>query len=414
MRVLILLDSFQEDELGISVLRLMQRLAPMREVTVQAVSFGADGMLSERLREVSIGTRLIPWTGLRQAKSLQQLGHKLFARADRPDVLLSFCRWPAMPARFLQAGDKRIPLACVVSSLTSGQPGGFLSSMAMMAAERATRNRVSTVVVPDQEFRSKLRQRGFAESLIRVLPMGVDALQIFPLSENGRRRYRKLVGIPEESPLIVFTGRPHDRLTQDAAEMMVAMVRVRQKWPGAKLFLVGDGIPAEVLRRSADYESFTRIIGNLSELHGRLNSSAQVVVCSTADGNFPAGAAEAQASGTPVIALTGRRQAGTNETPDPLAKAIVLSRDQCAVPLAEQIETLLADPPKALAIGGEAREYILEHFELSSSMEALAALFRELAPEASWKATDSIPLTELEDIQRESSGAATPPRRPVA
>jgi glycosyltransferase involved in cell wall biosynthesis len=407
MRILILLDSFAENEIGVAVLRLLQRLAAMREITLQVAAFGADGPLSERLREISVGTRQIPWGGLRHAKALQQIGQKLFARADRPDLLMSYCAWPALPARFLHGGDKRIPLACAVSTLEPLERQSLLTGLAHSAAERTTRSRLSAIIIPEPRFRSELVRRGFPDALIRHQPIGVDALQIFPLSESGKRRYRKLVGIPEESPLIVFTGRPHGKLATDASEMLVAMARVRQKWPSAMLFLVGDGIPTDVLRRPGDHHLFTRQIGSLSELHGRLNSSADVVVVSTVSGAFPLGAAEAQASGTAVIALTEGPKS-PSPTLDPLAKAVTIPREHCAVSLAEQVELLLADRALASRRGTEAREYIMENFELSSAVDALAHLWRELAPEASWKATDSIPLYELEDLQRESN---TPPAR---
>jgi len=408
MRVLILLDSFVDNDTGIAVFRLLQRLVAMRELVIQVASLGEDGPLSERLRELGLGTRVIPWGGLLRAPATQQLGQRLFARSDRPDIIMSFCAWPALGARFLHGGDPRIPL--VLGHLEApGSEAGLLRALTHSAAERATRNRVSAITVLEEAQRERLQRQGYAPAIIHRIQPGIDALQVFPLSESGRDRYRRLVGVPADVPLIVFAGRPHADFVHDAAETVVAMARVRQKWKKAVLFLVGEGLPQELLRRAGEHEALTRLIGPLSELHGRLNSSADVLICSTPASGFPRHLLESQASGAPVIALRDRTT-GTASQPDPFAQVVSVERRNAAVPLAEAIELMLESPRTARDRGERSREHVMEHFELSTTVEGLLALWRELAPEAMWRATDSIPLTDLEEIERESTTGET--RRP--
>jgi glycosyltransferase involved in cell wall biosynthesis len=414
MRILFLLDTFQEDETGIALFRILERLAAIREISLQVAAFEGSGPLAERLREISIGTRLIPWRGLRDAKRMKELGRQLIQRADRPDVIMSLCAWPALAARFLHGGVDHVPLICALTGLTPERKPGFLAGFAQAAAEKTTRRWISAITVPSHGLMDELIGRGYGRELVYRIPLGIDALQVFPLSESGRARYRMLASVGENQRLIIYTSRDHADRDREALHVMRTFDSLHERGHEAVLFLLGDGYGEEVRAAAETRGGRVRVIGSLTQATGKLYSAADVLIRGVMPRTWPIGAIEAQASGTPLIALIDPSEPGFSPELDsgrlrpldelhPLQKAVVLPKWQVGV-LAEALDELITNPEAARELGADARDFVREHYELGNCMEALTELWRTLAPEASWKATDSIPSMELEAIQRESNG----------
>lgn len=236
------------------------------------------------------------------------------------------------------------------------------------------------------------------------------------------------MGVDHETPMVVFSSREHPARDQDALLTIRACAALIPALPRLRLFVLGEGYGPAVDHAVAA-APFSRRIGTLSEMTGRVYSSSDVVVRGTAPGSFPSGALEAQASGTPVIALVDRGNTAYREGApahlaqqgipglsaigenDALARAVVLARESGADPLSRAIKGLLDSAEPRQEFGAAARDYVLDHFELSHTVDAYVALWRELAPEASWRMTDSIPLVDLEELQRDSdSGNNINPR----
>ncbi|MEO8376094.1 MAG: hypothetical protein ABI579_00350, partial [Candidatus Sumerlaeota bacterium] len=110
MRVLLLLDNYDITPFSQAVLQHCERWKPMRQVNISCVAFGPPGPLEERLRKVGIGTQSVPSRTFSEVTKLKKEGEKFLYRKDRPDLLLAFCRWPAMQARFFHGGNPYVPL----------------------------------------------------------------------------------------------------------------------------------------------------------------------------------------------------------------------------------------------------------------------------------------------------------------
>jgi glycosyltransferase involved in cell wall biosynthesis len=132
----------------------------------------------------------------------------------------------------------------------------------------------------------------------------------------------------------------------------------------------------------------------------KLFSTADVVVHTCTDEPFPLNVAEAQASGTPVVAF---ESAGNREViRDGETGLLVAPGDVKG--LADSILMILEDPEMREGMGELAREFVLEKYEIGDSAEKYIALWRNLAPHALWQTTTSMHLDDLEEFKREAAG----------
>ncbi|CAN5508548.1 N/A [soil metagenome] len=402
MRILLLLDSYEENEAGAIALRLCERWAPLREITLSSLAFGPDGPLSERLRTLGVGARRFPWRGLQDAMRVREYGKKMLYRPDRPDVIHSHCRWPELAARFFHFGNPNVPLLITVNYVP---PKHRLVSVPARIAERMTRRWPSVFAASSRHIKNEMQRRGVNLEHLRLISMGVDAIQTFPLAESSRKKYRSLLAVDEAARVIVYTSDPDSSHAGDFPLVLRAMKRVLESHPSARLFAVGEFFANDATTnavKQAGLEGKVRLIGRLSDTLNKVYSTADVVVRSVTPGAFPLGAAEALASGTPVIAMVDdccgefvREGAGGLRVADESAvlahaELVPNSRvNQSETALADALLNLLGDNEARINLGSAAREAVLEKFEISATAEAYIKLWKELAPDASWKSTGS-------------------------
>lgn len=405
MRVLFLLDNYDDDDpAGILFHRLCQRWAPIRQLNLSTIAFGGDGPLAERLRALGIGARVLPWDGLQLAnvKLIREEGRRLLARADRPDVIMSFGCWPDVAARLFHGGNKFVPLVHSLCSschcCATGGRGGLLPKI----VERFTRNWVGNFVICSESMREDLERRGIPHQRTVHIHMGVDGVQCFPVGSPTKARFRSLLGVPAEAPLILCAGRLSGEGGQ--SDLIAAMPKILAEQPAAHLYLIGDGpcrekLVAEVERRGLGKS--VRIIGHLSSILAKLYSTADVVVHTAAAEAFPINIAEAQAAGTPVVAY----RAGSNaEIIQDEATGFLVDPGSSDA-LATAVLRLIEDPELRHSMGEAARQFILENREITQTADAYVLLWRDLVPVAPWETTTSMRLEDLEEIKREVAGA---------
>lgn len=216
------------------------------------------------------------------------------------------------------------------------------------------------------------------------LPSGIDTRRFAP-DPDGRARIRRRYGLGD-APVVVCVSRLVPRKGQDA--LVRALPRLRERVPGARLLIVGDGPDTERIRALADRVAATGA-------HGPTGSG--VVFAGAASGpelpaHYAAGdvfalpcrtraggldieglgivALEAAACGLPVVVGTS---GGAPETVrDGITGHVVNGRDAAAV--TDALAALLADPHRAREMGATGRTWMRERWSWPARVEHLRGL----------------------------------------
>ncbi len=189
-----------------------------------------------------------------------------------------------------------------------------------------------------ESTRNDLVGRGIPRDRIDVVRCGLDhnSYSVTTLPENRER------------PLIAFVGRL--RKYKGAQYAIRALPLVRRRVPGARLLIVGDGPYRDNLKslaRSLGVLHRVEFMGPLGQQYKveTLNQAMVAVAPSPKEG-WGLTVIEANACGTPVVAS---RSPGLIESVQDGRTGVLVPHGDVAA-LAEAIVSLLADPPRRLAM----------------------------------------------------------------
>lgn len=194
---------------------------------------------------------------------------------------------------------------------------------------------------------------GAAHSKIKVVPPGVD-LDLFKPSDKTQSR--RALNIAADARVVLFVGRMERLKGIDILLRAVNLLRARAS---ARLVIVGGGQEddAELLRLKAlaaqlriqDMVTFTGAVEQ--ERLPAYYNAADVMAMPSYYESFGLAALEAMACATPVVVS----KVGGLQTFIEHGSAGYLIPKQCPEPFARAIDTLLADPALADAMGNAAR-----------------------------------------------------------
>jgi glycosyltransferase involved in cell wall biosynthesis len=220
------------------------------------------------------------------------------------------------------------------------------------------------------------------------LPFGIDTKVFQPCPADQRRAVKNSLGIPDNSPLLVYAGRlnPHKNVA-DVIRIHAAVVRER---PDTLLCIAGDEDPfgassgyLQLLKKiTAEYglTEKVRFVGDLndSELAALYSGAFAFVTCTTnPDENFGYAPVEAMCCGTPVI---GTAWGGLKDT-------VVHGRTGCLMQTsliddtvvfdlkkgAEFILSLLSNPGTRDQMGHASMRHTVEQYSLAAFEKNLCA-----------------------------------------
>lgn len=409
MRLLFLLDNFSDDDAaGGMLLRLCRRMVAVRELTLSCTALGADGPMGERLTALGVHTRALGLGGWRDWKKFKEAGRKALYRADRPDVVHSFCRWPDLGARFFHGGREDVPLVTTVIDMgfcsrgTGSSTPCVHDNLPWRLAERWTRRHMGMVVASCEGVRRGLIARGIPPVRLRHVPLGVDGVTSYPVSPATADRFRSLLGVTAETPLLLCATRLEEHIGLET--VIDAMPAILAAHGEARLFIVGDGPAREAIERriaNLGLQESVTIIGHLSSVLARLYSTADVVIHVGPPLAFSAAAAECMAAGSPVVAA---RVGGIPEQVVHEETGLLYDPGD-AKGLASAVKVLVEDRELRDGMGQLAREHALQHHEITATTEQYVQLWRDMAPAALWETTTSLHIEELQEMKREALGS---------
>ncbi|MGX1907548.1 glycosyltransferase family 4 protein [Streptomyces phaeochromogenes] len=160
--------------------------------------------------------------------------------------------------------------------------------------------------------------------------------------------------------------------------LVEALAKVRAEHPAAHLVVVGkraeDGPVAQLIERYG-LEGSVEFVKGISdaELVDLVRSAEVACVPSLYEG-FSLPAAEAMATGTPLVATTG---GAIPEVTGPDGETCLAVRPGDAGALAAGLSRLLGDPALRARLGSAGRERVLRHFTWAKAAEGTVARYRE-------------------------------------
>lgn len=392
MRILLLIDSYEEGGSRTILHRLCQRWAPMRELQLSVLAFGPEGPLIEAFRGLGINTLSVPSDNCRTRRRVRDLGRKFLYRADRPDIVHSHCAWPDINARVFHDGHPNVPLLTTIYDNRRYQEATLYETVCWRLKERQTRPNAAAFVFASECARHAIEGFKLPDEKCHLIQPGADAIQIFPLSGRNKERYRALVGIGNDVPLLFSSSRLVG--SEGHADLIDAMPAILQRHPTTVLLISGDGPERDNLEakvRTMGLQKSVKIVGRLSELTTKLYSTADIVLHPVKVDRCAIQVPEAQAAGTPIIASS------IGSTAELMRDGVtgLLVRPGDPADIARATLELLDDPARRFEMGTAARTFAMEFLEMSSSADKYINLWRQLAPEAAWKSTDSFEVEKV-------------------
>ncbi len=194
----------------------------------------------------------------------------------------------------------------------------------------------------------------------------------------------KLRGRPSSVPLLLAVGEP--RAAWDLAPLIEACRLIAQRGIALRCEVVGGARDLPRLQALIDRSGLrdrVRLVGPLSasrlmERYSRAAVFVQVPSIATQPllAGIPAGLLEAMAMGLPVIAT---RTPATEECVTHASNGWLIPRGDAAQ-LCDAIQRLLVEPRLGEGLGKQARETVIERFDIDLNLQTLKGLLEEALP----------------------------------
>lgn len=292
-----------------------------------------------------------------------------FMRKLRPDVVHTHTAKAGTLGR-LAAWLTGVPV--IVHTFHGNVFSGYFSpavSRLIVTWERAL-SRISTAVIAiSQRQADELVDLGFAESKIRVIPLGLPLGRFKTRSAEDCAMARQALGIAPDSVAVGFVAR---LVPVKNPELMVeAVAELAKVHSNVCLVVAGDGPLREAVVEAASLHGVElKMLGWRSDL-GEVYGALDVVALSSHNEGLPVALIEAMASGVPVAStdVGGVADLLENGQIGELAKADPRS-------LANAIESAMRSSKSRTE---RARESVLNRFGEERLVSDIANLYEELA-----------------------------------
>ncbi|MEO5625609.1 MAG: glycosyltransferase [Dokdonella sp.] len=231
------------------------------------------------------------------------------------------------------------------------------------------------VAVCEAARRNLVEREGLPAAKVVSVPNGIQVDTFTPASDDARRRLAESEGLPATTRLIGFVGRLN--WAKDLPSMLRAFARLQQRRPDTALILVGDGaLRAELteLAASEGIADHVRFLGDRSDVRELLQAFDVFAMSSVSEG-YSIALLEACATALPIVATAvgGNAEIAV----DGVNGRIVRAREPAA--FADALESVLADPARAVAMGHRGRDWALEQATIARMQARYGELYERSA-----------------------------------
>jgi glycosyltransferase involved in cell wall biosynthesis len=246
----------------------------------------------------------------------------------------------------------------------------------------ALRNRVlagaDRYVAISSVIRDECAEVGIEDARILHIPNGVDVAHLRPVDAVEKLALRRQLALPEDGPIVVFTG----RLVRykGLPELIEVWAEIVDRHAGARLVLVGaggldiDACEGELRARVAalDLESSVHFSGPVEDVADHLRA-ADIFVFPSRDEAFGLSPVEAMACG---LAVASTHAGGLRDIVRHEETGLVVSAESTS--LRDALLRLLEDEPLRERLGVAAREDAVARFSIDSVVERYACAIETL------------------------------------
>lgn len=253
-----------------------------------------------------------------------------------------------------------------------GRPGDWLRGpLRRLYYRRLVMPAVAGVAAVSRSSLAELARLYRRQRSVAVIPTGVD-LDRFAAGRS-RAEVRRELSTPEESPVVLQVG----SLTPEKRPewLLEAFGRVRQRAPGAYLWLLGEGAlrPRLERRRAARPDLPLRLLGGRDDVASVLAAADVLALASDTEG-LPAAVLEAGCLGLPTVAT---RVGGVPECIDHGETGLLVEPHDLEA-FATALADLLNDSRSRQRLGRAARSRVRERFGLGPIAGRFESFYGEL------------------------------------
>jgi glycosyltransferase involved in cell wall biosynthesis len=245
----------------------------------------------------------------------------------------------------------------------------------LLAADAFWNRRSSRVIAVSGSVRRYLLDReDLPDSLVTMIPNGIDATQFVPPSEEMREKARRALGLPEEAFVVGGIGRlvPQKNFTV----FLDAAARILRSRPDLLFVIAGTGPLERNLREQAatlGLGESVRFLGHVGDRIGLYRALDALMMTSDFEGT-PMTLLEAMASALPVVASAVD---GIAEVCSPRHDASLV-RPGDAAGFAAALDAILRDPQERARLGESARRTILDRYDIRPIAKRIEQLYDEV------------------------------------
>ncbi len=233
------------------------------------------------------------------------------------------------------------------------------------------------IAVSDAVRRFQHTWNRVAASRLRMIHPFVDTSRFAPPTPSDRTQARAALGLEPDTLAIGVVG--HLFREKGIVELIRVLATVRRSFPTAQLVLVGDGPTSYLARVMAEADALQqtghiRCTGWRDDVPA-IMGALDVLAVGSMEESFSMAAAEAMATGLPVVAA---RVGGLVEVvADGVTGVMVPANDERC--MADAIAHLLANPTLRAQYGAAGRARTLERFAVGAQVAAIEDAFRQVA-----------------------------------